>query len=167
MTKVAEALARVGQHAQAEAVVRCIADPDRQAAALRQVAGALAMVGRHTQAEAMARSIADPDTQAAVLAWVQALAMAGEDQQAARVAGQAEAVARSIAELDQQVDALTHVAETLSRAGDTHSACRVAAAICLAGRWTTATTSVLLLDPSAFAVLARSLDNRWRMQLSR
>jgi hypothetical protein len=165
LTQVAEALARVGQHPQAEAVARSIADPDRQADALRQVAAALAGVGQYPQAEAVARSIADLDRQAAALAWVRALARAGQHQQAA-MTGQAEAVARSIADLDRQADALTQVVEALSRAGDTHSACRVAAAICLAGRWTTAATSVLLLDPSAFAVLARLLDYRWRTQLS-
>jgi tetratricopeptide (TPR) repeat protein len=167
LTQVAEALATVGQHAQAETVAHSVVDLDRQMGALRQVAGALARVGQHAQAEAVARSIVDPDRQAAVLAWVRALASAGQEQEAAAAAGQAEAAARSIADLDRQADALTQVVETLSQAGDTHSACRLAAAICLAGRWTTAAPSVLLLDPTALAVLVRVLDKRWHTQLSR
>ena len=115
------------------------------------MAGALAGAGQHQQAEAMARSITDPHSQAQALAQVaEALAGAGQHQQA-------ETVARSITNPDWQAQALAQVAEALARAGNSRDACRVAAATCSVGRWTTAAKPVLLLDPSAFATLERVL----------
>ena len=147
---------RIRADQQAEAVARSITNPGRRAEALARVAGALAGAGQHQQAEA--------DALARVAG---ALAGAGQHQQAARVAGQAEAIARSITDPGRRADALARVADALAGSGDTHSACRVAAATCAAGRWTASATPVLLLDPSAFAPLARALDDRWRTQLSR
>jgi hypothetical protein len=116
----------------------------------------------------VARSITDPDHQAWALARVaEALAGTEQHQQAARVAREAKAVARSMGDPDHQADALAQVAEGLAVAGHTRSAYRVAAATCAAGRWTTAAKPVLLLNPSAFADLARVLDNGWYMKLSR
>jgi hypothetical protein len=121
----------------------------------------LAGAGRHEQAEAVARSLTDPYQQAEALTRVAgALAGAGQYEQA-------EAVARSLTHPRRQAEALTRVAEALAETGNAHSACRVAAAACMVGQWTTSARLVLMLDPSAFAALARVLDNRWHMQLSR
>jgi hypothetical protein len=154
---VAGALAGAGQHEQAETVARSITDPYSQVHALAGVAGALAGAGQHEQAETVARSITDPGWQARALAQVAgALAGAGQHEQAAAVAGQAETVARSITSPDWQAQALAEVAEALARAGDGRDACRLAAATCAVGRWTIAAKPVLLLDPSAFAMLNAS-----------
>jgi len=76
------------------------------------------------------------------------------------VAGQTEVAALSLTDPDSQARALVRVAEILAGAGDTRSACRVAAAVCVAGHWTTAAGPVLLLDPNAFATLTGVLDSR-------
>ena len=174
LAQVAEALASAGQHNeavkvadQAEAAARSITDRIMQADALAQAAEALASAGQHERAEAVARSIADSYWQASALAEVaQALAKAGQHEEAVKVADQAEAVARSITDPGLQASPLVQTAEALAEAGNTHSARRLAAVICTVGEWTTCATPVLLLDPLAFAVLARVLDDRWRMQLS-
>jgi tetratricopeptide (TPR) repeat protein len=154
LAQVAGALARAGRHQQAEALARSIAHPGSQAHALAQVAGALAGAGRHQQAEALARSIAHPGSQAHALAQVAgALAGAGRHQQA-------EALARSITNPGSQAHALGLVAGALARAGEARSASRVAAATCAVGRWTTAVRPVLLLVPSAFTMLARTLQEQ-------
>jgi tetratricopeptide (TPR) repeat protein len=158
---VAEALTRAGQHQQAETLVRSITDPDDRAEALVGVARVLAGAGQHQQAaavagqaEAAARSIAHPRRQAHALATLaELLAGAGRHQQAAAVAGQAEAAARSVTDPYDQAWALARVAETMAGAGDTRAS-RVAAATCMVGHWAIAVQPVLLLDPSAFTVLA-------------
>ena len=68
LAQVAGALARAGQHQQAEATARqaeaaarSITYQPRQANALVQVAGALTRAGQHQQAEALARSITTPE----------------------------------------------------------------------------------------------------------
>ena len=76
----------------------------------------------------MARSITDPDRQASALtAVVQALAQAGQHEQAAVVAAQAESVARSITDPDRQASALTAVVRALAQAGQHEQAAVVAA----------------------------------------
>jgi len=82
-----------------------------------------------------------------------ALARAGRHQQA-------EAVARTITDPDQQASALAEVAGALAQTGETRSAARVTAAVCAVGTWTTATTPVLLLEPSAFTALTRRLKEQ-------
>ena len=157
LMQVAAALTETGQHQQAaaavrkaEAAARSITDPIWQEMALMQVAGALAGTGQHQQAEALARSITNPYWQADALAEVAgALARAGQHQQA-------ETLARSITNPEWQGRALAQVAEALARADD-RSALRVTARTCAVGRWTTAARPVLILDPSAFATLARVL----------
>jgi hypothetical protein len=49
------------------------------------------------------------------------------------------------------------VAEKLAKIGDSRSANRVTAAVCVVGHWTIAAKAVLLLDPTAFTLLARIL----------
>ena len=77
------------------------------------------------------RRWADPFTspkwQAVTLAQVaQALAEAGQHEQAARVADQAETIARSLTSPHEQADALAQVAQTLAEAGLHEQAARVA-----------------------------------------
>ena len=80
LTALTCALARTGQHQQAEATARSITDwPHLREAALQQVARALAKAGQHQHAETVARAIADPHRRAYALAEVaKALARAGE-----------------------------------------------------------------------------------------
>jgi hypothetical protein len=70
----------------------------------------------------------------------------------------AETVARSITDPGLQARALAQVAEALAKAAKTRAASRVAAAACATGQWTTAAPAVLLLNPAAFTLLARTLD---------
>ena len=161
LAEIAGALARAGQlrqaetfAAQAEALVGSIADQELQMIALADVAGALAAAGQHRQAEATARSIGDAEWQSGALADVAgALAAAGQ-------LGQAEAMAYSIADQGLQGSALAQVAVALAQAGDFRSASRVAVAACAVGQWTVAVRPVLLLVPSAFTALARTLEGQ-------
>lgn len=136
---------------QAEATARSITDPDSQVPALAYAAVALASAGQLRQAEAIADSIKDSEWKsAALVAVVKTLTRAGQLQQA-------EATARCVPDSYLQADALAQVATSLVQAGDAHSASRVAAATCAVGPWTTAVRPVLLLMPSAFISLTRSL----------
>ena len=86
-----------------------------------------AALGQITRAEALATSIISPDRPAEALARVaEALAVTGQHQQAARVAGQAETVARSVASPDRPVEALARVAEAMAAAGQHQQAARIA-----------------------------------------
>jgi tetratricopeptide (TPR) repeat protein len=161
LTRVAEALARIGEPGHADAVARLITDPQRQPYALARVAETLAEVRAYQQAEQVARSITVQYWQTKALAQIaETLAGDGAYQQA-------EMIFRSITDPDLQAETLARVAETLAGAGDPHYACRVAAAACAAGQWTISTKPVLLLDPSAFAAVARVLEDMWRVQLPR
>ncbi len=53
---------------------------------------------------------------------------------------------------------LAESAETLSEAGATDSARRLAALLCSVAPWDYAAGTVLLLDPSAYPPLSRALD---------
>jgi hypothetical protein len=102
-----------------------------------------------------ARSITDPDRRASALTAVaQALAQAGQHEQAAVVAAQAESVARSITHPDQQASALTAVAQALAQAGNTTRARSVAAAVSVTGRWSVCAGLLLLLEPSAVSTVS-------------
>ena len=159
LAEIAGALGAAGQvrqaedyAAQAEAIARSTPHPGVQEDALAEAARALAGAGQVRQAEAIARSIASPEWQGGALAEVAgALARAGQHQQA-------ESIARSIADQGLRASALSQIAATLARAGDARSASRVAAATCAVGPWTTAVRPVLLLVPSAFTALARTLE---------
>jgi hypothetical protein len=70
----------------------------------------------------------------------------------------AEAVARSITYPIYQAVVLARIAETLARAGKVGSALRVAPATWAVGHWMTAARPVLLLMPSAFTALARTIE---------
>ena len=89
-----------------------------------------ATLGQVTRAEALATSLTDPVLQADALAGsLVALAVAGQHEQAARVAGQAEAVARSITDPSWQAEALALVAGALAGAGQHQQAEAVARSI--------------------------------------
>ena len=174
LVRITGALAEAGKYEEAEAAARSILDPVRRAEALARVEGTLAGAGQRWraarvagQAEAIARHFASPVRRANALARVaEGFAEAGQAERAARIAGQAETVARSLPDPVRRAAALVQVAEALARTGDTRSASCMAAATCAAGRWTTVTPSILLLDPSAFSALARVLDEMWNLQLS-
>jgi hypothetical protein len=113
------------------------------------------------QAESAARSTADPISQSRALAQVaKSLASGGQYGQAEAIAGQAESVARSISDPVWQAQALAQVAGALTRAGEARPASRIAAATCAVGQWTIAVGPVLLLEPSAYTALARTLEER-------
>jgi hypothetical protein len=117
-------------------------------------AGAMARAGQYQQAQDVARSITGSMSQADALALVaEALAGAGQYQQA-------EAIARSITGLDSQASALAGVAEALAQAGQDRPAARVAAATCTVGQWTTAVRPVLLLAPTAYTMLAHTVEEQ-------
>ena len=84
---------------------------------------------------------------------VQALAQAGQHEQAAVVAAQAESVARSITDY-QQASALTAVAQALAQTGNTTRARSVAAAVSVTGRWNVCACLLLLLEPSAVSTVS-------------
>ncbi len=91
---------------------------DRNANIPTHLPAVWATLGQHIRAEALARSIPDPDRQAQALMEVaEALAQAGQPEQAAAVAAGAETVARSITDPDRQAQALAAVASALARAG--------------------------------------------------
>ena len=96
----------------------------------------------------------------------EAMADAGQHEQAASVAAQAETVARSITDPDHRAEALVAVAGALARAGqheqalaavaeamaargDYTQACLVASEACAVGRWTMVLGLVLSLEPLA------------------
>ena len=157
LARVAEALAEDGRHedaeaiaAQAAAIARSVTPPSSQAETLARIAEALTRVGQQQDAEDIARSITEPVAQAHALARVAvALVKTGRHQQA-------EAIARSI--IVSQGFALAQVAEALARAGENVPARRLATASCATGDWSAAARPVLLLAPSAFETLARTLE---------
>ncbi len=159
LTEVAQALAAAGHHQQALAVALTITDPFWHTSALTQIARALAAAGHYqhaqdtaAQAEATVRAIIDLDQEANALAQVaQALAAAGRYQHA-------QAVALTITDPGWQANALAQIAGALARAGEVSRASRTAAAACAAGDWTHAVGPVLLLVPSAYTTLARTLE---------
>ena len=145
---VAGALAKAGQHEQAETMARSITDRSWHAEALAAVAGARAKADQHKQAETIARSITNPYEQAEALAVVAgALAKAGQHEQA-------ETMARSITDPHRQAQALVAVAKALMAWGDRRQARLVASAACAIGYWTTVLEVVLSLEPSALRVVA-------------
>ena len=158
LAQAAGALAATGQlqqavtiAVQAEATARSVTDPDSLVPALAYAAVALASAGKLRQAEAIADSIKNSEWKSwALVAVVKTLTRAGQLQQA-------EATARCVPDSYLQADALAQIATSLAQAGDAHSASRVAAATCAVGPWTTAVRPVLLLMPSAFIPLTRSL----------
>ena len=83
------------------------------------------------------------------MAVAEALAGAGQHEQAAAAAARAETVARSITGPDRQAQALVAVAEALAATGNRRQARHVASAACAVGRWTTVLGVVLSLEPSA------------------
>ena len=76
------------------------------------------------------------------------------------MAGQAEAAARSVTDPGSQARALVQVAGVLAEAGNIRTARQVAAAVCIAGEWITAARAVLPLNPAAFTMMARMLDDK-------
>jgi len=52
------------------------------------------------------------------------------------------------------------VAGVLAEAGNIRTARQVAAAVCIAGEWITAARAVLPLNPAAFTMMARMLDDK-------
>jgi hypothetical protein len=81
------------------------------------------------------------------------MARAGQHEQAVAIAG-------SISSPVWRGSALAHVAEALAQAGDAGPAARAAAVVCAVGRWTSAVGPVLLLAPSAYPSLARTLEEQ-------
>ena len=113
------------------------------------------------QAAIVTRSVADSYGKTLALGGIaEALAEAGQREQATAVAAQAEEAARSITDLDQQAQALAKVAEMLAKEGLSRSARRVAAAACAVAPWSTAAKSVLLIDPTAYTMLARVMPEK-------
>jgi hypothetical protein len=167
----------------AEQTACTITDPHRKAAALTEVAGALAQAGHldravdvATAAEQTARTITDPYPQVHDLteaAW--ALAKTGQHDQAVGIATAAEKIARTITNAYWKEQAMTEVAAALSQAsqhdrtitdrskkahvtamvqaGDDSGACRAAAAVCIAERWTAAVLPALQVQPSVSATV--------------
>lgn len=103
---------------------------------------------------------ADPDLQAEALTQAaKALASAGHYQQA-------DATARAITNPGRHADALAQIAQALARAGHSRQARRAAAACCSAGPLTTAAGPAIILDSSAFAVLALVMAHTWNIEIS-
>jgi hypothetical protein len=67
-------------------------------------------------------------------------------------------IASSITEPYLRARALANVAVALAQAGEVSAASRMAAATCATGQWAAAVRPVLLLVPSAFTTLARTLE---------
>ena len=168
LATAAEAWAHAGQTEQALTLARSITDPDTRARARAAIAVALALAGDGEQSLALARAITDPVWQARALASVAStLARSGLHAQARAAAADAEAAARAFTALPPEAEAGRHVnvgavlaesAETLSEAGATDSARRLAALLCSVAPWDYAAGTVLLLDPSAYPPLSRALD---------
>ncbi len=103
-------------------------------------------LGQTIRAEALAASITERYLQAAAMAQVaEALAGAGQHEQAVRVAGQAEAVARSVTDLYQQANALAQVARALAGAGRYQDAEAIAQSITRPGLKASALAQVAAL----------------------
>lgn len=147
LARIAEALAEAGQYTEAESAARSIREPDPRAHALANVAKVKAQAGLYREAEALARSLPDPRLQARALSDITAaLAKAGRYREA-------ETLAASITDPHWGGRALAEVAAALARAGETGPAARLAGECCATGSWTTAVRPVLLLAPSAYALL--------------
>jgi len=174
MADVVRALAQGGQYDHAQTVARSISNPIWQARALMEVAEALTQVGRHEQADAtaagagsIARSIRDPVWQARVLVELAGrLIQARQHEQAEAIAAQAESAAGLIGDVDSQAGVLAQVAEVLAKADRAKTSSRAAVAACALGKWTIAARPVLLLMPSAFPMLARTLRGNSYAQAS-
>jgi tetratricopeptide (TPR) repeat protein len=116
---------------------------DRNANIPTHLPAVWATLGQHIRAEALARSITDPDRQAQALAAVaEALAEAGQHEQAAAMASGAETVARSVTHPGRRAQALMAVARTLAEAGRPEQAVTLAQSIPDLGRQAQALTAV-------------------------
>jgi tetratricopeptide (TPR) repeat protein len=130
LAKVAGALARTGQHRQAEAVARAISNPGPRVSALAWVGEALARAGESPRARVIAeealtvaRSVTDLYSQAITLAQVAGtLAQAGEPLRARDIAEEATIAARSTSSPFLQAITLVQVARALVQAGESEQA---------------------------------------------
>ncbi|MGW7529991.1 trypsin-like peptidase domain-containing protein, partial [Streptomyces sp. NPDC054783] len=104
--------AALGECFRAEALVRTIADPERQAQALVELVTVMAEVGNHDRAEAVARTIAVVDHQAEALAELATIiARAGDHDRA-------EALVRTIADPERQAQALAELVTIMAEVGN-------------------------------------------------
>ena len=85
---------------------------------------------------------------------------------AAAIAHRAETAARSVTDPYWQARTLARVAEAMYKVGEIRSAARVAAATCAVGEWTIAVRPVLLLAPSGYTKLIRTLNPEFSHFLS-
>jgi Tfp pilus assembly protein PilF len=127
--------AQLGRLDHAEALVRTIADPDRQSDALIDLAIAIAKSGDLDRAEAVARSITDPERQAeALTGLVAAVAEAGDRGRARQLAADTETLARTITDPDSRGWTLAALVTAVAAAGDLDRAEALARTIADPGR---------------------------------
>jgi hypothetical protein len=143
--------------AEAEASAKAIQSSHSRAGVMADVAVALAKAGEHQRAEATACAIINwhwvsPNHRADALTGVAvAFAEAGKHEQAVTLA-------RTITDPYQHASALADIAMVLARANEVSSASRVTAELCAIGHWRTAMRPVLVLAPSASAMLADAMS---------